>query len=459
MTDSAQGVSDVARGYRRGAALLTVGIGASGLITYVYFALASNVLTPVQYGEIVVVWSAVFIIASVLYRPVEQLLSRTIAERDARGQPSTEPIRVAAAIQFGLAAVFAAAALLLRDPIEDGLLAGNSTLYWIFVFAVLAYAFGYFARGFLAGRRRFAVYGTLLLTESISRAGFALVVAVGVASGQSMIALGIVAAPWVSLIALPLVLIRRGRPTDPADRPTERSDSPEFTLARGGGFAAAVMLIMLSEQVFLNGGPLLVRATSGPAEAGFIFNVLLIARAPIVLFQAVATSLLPSLTRLRSLPGDTDHDAFRRLIGGTLTAVCAFTLLVAATVLVAGPWFMQLAFGDNFSYDRVGLLFVTVGLAFYLSAMTLTQVALAEGRIRRAAACWVASALAFVIWNLLPLLEEVRRVETGFAGAAALLFVSLIIIYANPSARPDDEMESRSPEELDARLAAADQAV
>ena len=57
---------------------------------------------------------------------------------------------------------------------------------------------------------------------------------------------------------------------------------------------------MLSEQTLLNAGPLLVRASEGAAAAGFIFNVLMIARAPLVLFQAVATSLLPHLTRLRS---------------------------------------------------------------------------------------------------------------------------------------------------------------
>ena len=56
---------------------------------------------------------------------------------------------------------------------------------------------------------------------------------------------------------------------------------------------------MLSEQTFLNAGPLLVNATAGAAAAGYIFNVLMIARAPLQLFQAVQTSLLPHLTTLR----------------------------------------------------------------------------------------------------------------------------------------------------------------
>ena len=55
---------------------------------------------------------------------------------------------------------------------------------------------------------------------------------------------------------------------------------------------------MFSEQTFLNAGPLIVRSLEGAAAAGFIFNVLMIARAPLQLFQAVSTSLLPHLTSL-----------------------------------------------------------------------------------------------------------------------------------------------------------------
>src|SRR6185295_3841291 len=79
-------------------------------------------------------------------------------------------------------------------------------------------------------------------------------------------------------------------------------------LARGGAFAAAVLLIMLSEQIFLNAGPLLLHATVNAAAAGYIFNVLMLARAPLLVFQGIAISLLPHLTRLRSR-GQAEADA------------------------------------------------------------------------------------------------------------------------------------------------------
>ena len=447
-----------ARRFGRAAGLLSIGVGSAGLLTYVYFSLASHNLSPVDYGEVVVLWSAVFITISTLFRPVEQLLSRTIAERQATEQPIGRPLRVAAMIQLGLAAAFAVCALALRGPLQDQLLSGDETLYWILVAAVLAFGASFFARGFLAGSRRFTLYALLLLAESTARVSFALAVAIGVADGQTAVALGIVAAPLVSLTVVPLAFAHRAAARSRA-APPPASGQPDFTLAAGGGFAAAVLLIMVSEQTLLNAGPLLVRASEGAAAAGFIFNVLMVARAPLVLFQAVATSLLPHLTRLRSSADSHDAEAFRLSIRLTIGAVAVFAAAVGLIVLIAGPELMQLAFGENFDYDRLGLLIVTAGMGFYLAAVTLNQAALAQGQVRRAAACWVGCALAFVGWNLLPVLDEFRRVEVGFAGAAALLFALLYLLYRRPRARPEDVVEPGSPQELEAQLAAADEAV
>jgi O-antigen/teichoic acid export membrane protein len=445
-----------AKRFGRSAGMLSVGIGSAGLLTYVYFSLASHNLDRTEYGEVVVLWSAVFVLISVLFRPVEQLLSRTIAERQAHGEPIGQPLRVAATIQLGLAVAFAVAALALRVPIQDDLLSGNETLYWILVTAVLAFAASFFARGFLAGNRRFGLYGALLLMESTARMSFALAVALGIASGQTAVALGIVAAPILSLTVVPLAFAGRAMRGRAAAAPPRPAAGSEFTLARGGGFAAAVLLIMVSEQTLLNAGPLLVRATEDAAAAGYIFNVLMIARAPLVLFQAVQTSLLPHLTRLRSSPREADADAFRLSIRFTLGAIAAFAALVALVVLVAGPQLMQFAFGKKFSYDRAGLLIVTIGMGFYLSSGTLNQAALAQGQARRSAACWVTSAAAFLVWNLLPVLNEFRRVEVGFAGAAALLCGLLYLLYRSPRPRHEDIPRPGSPEEIEARLAAAD---
>ena len=206
---------------------------------------------------------------------------------------SAEPhvLRVAATIQLGLGVAFALVALLARGQVENGLFGGSSTLYWIFVATVLAYAASYFARGFLAGHHRFGAYGALVLLESTSRCLFAVAVAVGITEGQSAVALGMVAAPLASLAVVPFVLARpRTSARYRRQELISRRRTAEFTLARGSGFAAAVVLIMVAEQTFLNAGPLIIKATepgaAGAALAGFTFNVLLIARAPLQLFQS-----------------------------------------------------------------------------------------------------------------------------------------------------------------------------
>jgi O-antigen/teichoic acid export membrane protein len=463
-----------ARSYGRRASLLSIGVGITGLITYLYFAIASHELSREQYGQVAVLWSAVFIVVSVLQRPVEQLLSRTVSENLAHDTPIGHTVRVAATIQLSVAIAFDVIAIALRVPIEDHLLHGNSTLYWIGVAAVTAYGASYFARGFLAGSHRLTIYALLIISESISRTAFPLAVALGIASGQTAVALGIVAAPTLSLLVVPFAFFRRfGQPeltgadggegsegTPAARRPEEPSaaaaPTDEFTLARGGRFAAAVFLIMLSEQTFLNAGPLLVNATSGAAAAGYIFNVLMIARAPLQLFQAVSTSLLPHLTRLGSRG---DEEDFRASVRVTILAIAGFAALVALAMLIAGPHLMQIAFGNKHTYQRVDLVIVSIGMGLYLSAATLNQAALAKGQVRRASFCWIGCAIAFVIWTLIPLVEnDFHRVEIGYLGAATLLCGLLYWLYRQPLLRREVRVEPGSTEEMELQLASADEA-
>jgi O-antigen/teichoic acid export membrane protein len=428
--------------YTRGAAILSVGIGATGVITFAYFSLASHALPEDEYGRITLLWSAMFITVSVLYRPVEQLLSRTIADRDARGVTGIEHLRIAATIQLALAALFLIVALVLRDPIQGDLFAGSSTLYWVLVVGVLAYAASYFARGYLAGHHMFPLYGGLVLMEATSRCLFALAVAIGIAEGQSAVALGMAAAPIVSLAVVPPALARRIAPRagedepdpgqlDAAARDEPAAREPAFTLARGTGFAAAVLLVMLCEQTFLNAGPLLVKATAGTggaALAGFAFNVLLIARAPLQLFQAVQTSILPHLTRLRA-GGETDP--FERSVNITLAAIAVFAGAVALVMLAVGPTVMDLLFGGDFDYERSGLVVVAVGMGLYLSAATLNQALLAHARAPQSAACWVACAAAFVLFLVIVEFDDpVLQVEVAFTAAAALLAGALYALYS-----------------------------
>jgi O-antigen/teichoic acid export membrane protein len=444
--------------YGKTASFLAVGVGLTGVITYAYFLIASHLLSKPDYGQITVLWSAVFITISTLYRPIEQLLSRHIAERRTTGEPIGEPMRVAATIQLGLSLLFAVVALALRGPIQNDLLEGNETLYWVFFSAVLFYAASYFARGFLAGQQRFGLFVALILSESCFRTVFAVLVAVSLLSGQSAVAIGIVAAPALSLTVVPFAFARRAKREGAKPPPPAGADDAEFSLAHGGGFAAAVLLIMFSEQAFLNAGPLVVRGLEGAAAAGFIFNVLMIARAPLQLFQSVSTSILPHLTTLHASGSEESAREFRHTVRMVLLGLAAFTALALAFMAVAGPKAMQIAFSDKFTYDREGLLLVTLGMGLYLSSVTVNQACIAQGQVRRAAARWIGCAALFIGWNFVPVVsDEFRRVELGFLLAAAVLFSLLHYVYRHPRERAEDVPEPGSPTELEARLASVDE--
>jgi len=441
--------------YGKTASFLAIGVGLTGVITYVYFFIASHVLSKPDYGQITVLWSAVFITISTLYRPVEQLLSRHVSEHLAKGEAIGGTTRNAATIQVGLALLFAVLALALRGPIQNDLLEGNETLYWVYFSAVLFYAASYFARGFLAGVKRFGLFTALILSESCFRTLFAVLVAVSLLEGQSAVAIGIVAAPSLSLMVVPLAFARQARA---APAPPAETEAASVSVAHGTGFAAAVLVVMFSEQAFLNAGPLVVRALDGAAAAGFIFNVLMLARAPLQLFQAVSTSILPHLTSLHTSSEPDSEDEFQRSVRGVLLALSAFTALMALTVLFAGPQLMQLAFSAKFEYGRGELLVVALGTGLYLSSVTVNQACVAQGQVRRAAARWIACAALFIGWNFVPLVSnEFHRVEIGFTLAATALFGLLYLIYRRPHERVEDVPAPGSPEELELRLAAVDE--
>jgi O-antigen/teichoic acid export membrane protein len=432
-----------------GARILSIGIASTGIFTFAYLATASHVLGKSAYSRVSLCWAIMFVILSVIYRPIEQLLSRTIADRRARGFAGNS-LRVPAAIQFSFAIVFLAVALALRPQIQQGMFDGSTALYWILVIGVLAYAASYFARGWLAGQQRFALYGGLVFLESTSRFLFALAVAVGIGSGQGVGGLGMAVAPFASLCVIPFAFARIRMPSGPKDVPAldAAGEGPahaqleeanaDLTLRHGAGFAVSVVGIMLSEQTLMNAGVLIVAAKTGGGDligglTGFVFNVMLIVRAPLQLFQAIQTSILPHLAGLEARE---DPDEFHRAIRLTIRVIIAFGLAVALGLLAIGPPVMSAFLGNHgFHYARLGLAIVGLGMGLHLISGTLNQAALARGQDRWAAASWLVAAAAFVVFVILPTVSsEVTRVEVGYFGATAILCLLLTLVYRRGAA-------------------------
>ena len=143
-----------------------------------------------------------------------------------------------------------------------------------------------------------------------------------------------------------------------------------------------------------------------------------------------------------------------------LLGLAAFTALALLFMGAVGPTAMQIAFSKKFTYDREGLLLVTLGMGLYLASVTVNQACVAQGQVRRAALRWIGCAALFIGWNFVPLVSnEFRRVEIGFLLAAGVLFSLLYYVYRRPHERAEDVPEPGSAEELEARLAMIDENV
>ena len=112
----------------------------------------------------------------------------------------------------------------------------------------------------------------------------------------------------------------------------------------------------------MNAGVLIVAAKAGGGDlttgiVGFVFNVMLIVRAPLQLFQAIQTSILPHLAGLEAREGAAE---FHKAIRTTVLVIAAFGLAVALGLLLIGPAVMTALLGDKggFTYGRVGLAVV-----------------------------------------------------------------------------------------------------
>jgi O-antigen/teichoic acid export membrane protein len=431
--------------YGSGARILTIGIASTGIFTFLYLAFASHELSSSAYSRIALCWAIMFVILSVIYRPIEQLLSRTIADRRARGLHDNQ-LRVPAFIQSGFALLFLGVALALHGQIQNGIFDGSAALYWILVIGVLAYAASYFARGWLAGHQRFELYGGLVFLESTSRFLFALAVAVGIASGQNAVALGMAVAPFVSLSVIPFAFsrIRANAPAGievadaaregPAHAQLEEA-ATDLSLKHGAGFAVSVVGIMFAEQTLMNAGVLIIAATTAGGAGGitsglvgFVFNVMLIVRAPLQLFQAIQTSILPHLAGLEARESP---EAFHRAISVTIRAIAAFSAAVALGLLAIGPAVMTALLGNKgYPYGRLGLAIVGLGMGFHLISGTLNQAALARSRARLASFAWLTAAALFVVLVATPTISnEVTRVEVGYFVSTLVLAGLLWALY------------------------------
>jgi len=404
----------------QGAALLSLGTLASGVLAYVFNVLAARALGPAEYGPIAVFWAAMFLTSVVLFRPAEQTLARTIAERLAHGQDATAVARTVGRLTLVACGVVTIATVAAWAPLTDELFSGHSYLTVCLWGSIIGYALSYYVRGLTSGLQRFGSYGGLLLVDGAARV-FVAAPLLAIASPE-LAAAAMVAAAFLGAVTPLLDRANRPRAIAAALRGTPTS---HLDLREAVRFALPVGIIAGAEQTLVSGGALLAVITAdgnAAAAAATVFAATMLVRAPVFLFQGVAAALLPRFTELYARG---QRERVRRALLGAGVVTVALSVVLAAGALAVGPELMRLLFGSAFEVDRLDLAVLTAGVGAYLAAATLSQAGLARNLAGRCAAVWTGAASVFVAIDLLLEGAPLHRVSVAFTIATTLGAISL----------------------------------
>jgi O-antigen/teichoic acid export membrane protein len=399
---------------KRDAALLSAGTIGSGLLAYAFNVLAARALGPEAFAAVGALWAGMFLIAVLLFRPLEQTVSRTVADLVARGADARSAVRTTAWLGGGVAVAACLACVAAWGPLTDGLFGGRPELTIALVAGLAGYALSYFARGLAGGVRWFGGYGLVLLADG----GIRLIVALPLLLWASTTLAGIaIAAAAVGGALAPLLSRDRGALLKVGGDVV----SEPFKFGAAARFAAPAAVMAGCEQILLSGGPLIVLIRGGngaAATAGVLFAAALLVRAPVFLFQGVAASLLANFTTYRA---QGDH---ARLHAATVKVamICAgVAVLGAVGALIAGPFAMDILYGAGFEATRGDLALLSLGIGGFLAASTFSQALLASDEAGAAAWRWALATIVFVILELTLPGAAFTRVAVGFAVAGVLV--------------------------------------
>lgn len=410
-----------------GSWLLSSAMVVSGVLTLGFQILAARTLGAQAYGQIAVLWAFVFICAIVLFRPIEQAMSRGVADRLARGETATSVLYSVGALCAGLMVASLLAGVALWPQIRERLFLGNNLLAGMLLAGIVAYGLSYFVRGLIGGVRWFPGYGLGLMVDALAR--LAVAAPLVLVASQGLAAAAIVVAGAAGAVVPLWVGRHRLRGTLKGGRA-----GSGFKLTAALAFTGPAAVIAAADQLLVNGSPLLVRISGGESAkaAGVVFAATMLVRAPVYVFQGLAASLLPNFTHLQAVG---HSKRFTHAVLETAGVLLAIGVVIVAGVGLVGPRAMAV-FGPDFYATRSELMLLGVGVTFYLVASVFSQALLSLDRTARAAVPWAIAAGLFVAAYIVVSGDPLYRVSVALAIAslAGLVGLGVALLRIRPGA-------------------------
>lgn len=408
-----------------GTAAVGVGLIVAGLSAYGFLAISKVALGEVEFSPLGVLWSMVFLVGPGLFLPLEQEISRALAERRARGQGGLPVVRRAATIGMGLfLGVLVILIATARWTVEH-LFDGQLLLLLGLVLGLAGAMGGHITRGCLSGTGRFNGYGVYIGADGFTRVvGAVLLLIVGVSTaGLFGVVVGI-----AGLVAIPVALL--------VQQP-DLEEGPEASFSEVSTALGMLLVASLCAFGLMNLGPVLVQVLASDAQseaAGRFVSGVVVARVPLFLFQAVQASLLPKLSALAHSGQLGD---FRSGLKRLLVVVAGLAAVGTVVGAVLGPFVVEIMFpGTDLGARTMGLL--AAGSGLYMLAMACAQAVIALGGHRDQAIGWAAGIVALLVAVGVSGHDLFLRVEVGLlvGSAAALATMALMLVKRLAAAGP-----------------------
>ncbi len=398
----------VARG---SVARVGVATAVAAVCGYGVMYLAARRLEPAGFSVFGVFWGAFGLVTGAANGLLQEATRevRSAAGKPAASGPHTRPMRVAAGVAVGAAALIAGTSLLWAPhvfaearPLSVALLSAGIAGFCLHATLL----------GMLAGAGRWSLYGALMVTDALTR--------LGLAATAFVLGWGLSGFLWATVggsLAWLLLLAVSPKARSAATLSTAGSVS---VFLRGAAHSIAAAG---ASAVLVMGFPVLLKATSGQlgAAGGVIILAVTLTRAPLLVpLTAMQGNLIAYFVDHRSA-------RVRALLAPTAVVVGIGTVGVVAAYLL-GPSILRMAFGADYVTSG-GLLAWLTAAAISIALLTLTGAAAVAAALHRAYSIgWVSATLAATMLLALPLGLETRTVLALLCGPLVGIAVHLFAL-------------------------------
>ena len=387
------------RGFRAPGTTFMISGGLIGAVgAYLFQVIGANAVGSEEFAPIGLLWTAFFILATISLVPIEQYVTREVAS-------GRKAIPNAARATYWFAVAAAVIAVLFVTVTRESLFAGSWQYVIQAALLVIGYALLFFGKGVLAGRRRFAEVGWVLVIETAVRLAAGIVAIQLFATAESL--------GWAMVLGGFSVLGMRWWRRDGGDENATPAPASRFL----GGYVGG----STSSQLLLGGAPI-AAALFGASDSlvSVIFVTFTLYRAPLTLIFALQGRVLPYLV---GLTGGNDRRRLARIAGLVVSVGVVLALMGALVGWLVGPEVVGLLFKPDFIPARSVAALAAGGVMAAASAQIAGQVLVAEGRTARLALAWFLGLMVALVVMAFYRPEPDLRVAVGFAsGESVALF-------------------------------------